>query len=116
MHAGKLSHGILKPRAISIDNIVGKLFFCLFEELNLLGKFPLHLTQLSLALGGPLLHLGHLGLDLLYLLLQINHFVKERQDLRLRLKRLLRLLEEKPLGFLLRLSKARQLPVQSIFA
>jgi len=78
MHAGKLSYGILKPRAISIVDVVGELFFCLLKEFELLSKLPLHLAQLDLGLSDPLLQLGHLGLRLLDLLLQVNHLVAER--------------------------------------
>ena len=78
MHAGKLNHGILKPLAISIGSVVGELFFCFLEKLDLLSKLPLHLAQLDITLGGPLLQLGHPGLRLIYLLLQFNHFVAER--------------------------------------
>jgi len=75
MHAGNLSHGIFEPSTISIGSVVGELFFGFLEELDLLGKLPLHLAKLNLTLGGPFLQLGHLGLHLLDLLLQINHFV-----------------------------------------
>ena len=78
MHAGNLNHGILKPRAISVGDVVGELFFCLLEEFNLLAKLPLHLVQLDLALSGSLLQLDHLGLCLLDLLLQADHLVAER--------------------------------------
>jgi len=78
MHTGNLSHGIFEPSTIGIDNIVGEFLFCLLEELDFLGKLPLHLAQLDLTLSGPLLQLGHPGLRLFYLLLQINHFVAER--------------------------------------
>lgn len=105
MHAGKMSHGILKPLAISVDGIVGELFLCLLEELNLLSQLPLHLPQLDLTLGGSLLQLAHFSLCLLDLLLQVDHLIAERQDLRLKLKGLLRLLKEKPLDLLLRLTK-----------
>ena len=55
MHAGKLSHGILKPLAISVSGVVGELFLCLLEEFNILSQLPFHLPQLNFALGGPLL-------------------------------------------------------------
>ena len=78
MHAGNLSNGILEPSPIRIGNVIGKLRFGLFEELNLLSKFTHHAAKLNLLLGGPLLKFGHLGLCLLYLLLQVNYFVAER--------------------------------------
>ena len=78
MHAGKVNHGILKPLAISIGNVVGELFFCFLEKLDLLSKLPLHLAQLDLTLDGPFLQLDHFCLHILDLLLEVDHLIAER--------------------------------------
>ena len=78
MHAGNWSHGIFEPNTIGIGNVVGELIFGLLEELDLLGKLPLHLAKLNLTLSDPLLQLGHFSMRLFYLLLQINHFLEEK--------------------------------------
>jgi len=43
MHTDKLSHGILEPLAISINNVIVEFLFRLLEELNLLSQLPFHL-------------------------------------------------------------------------
>jgi len=52
MHAGKLSHGILEPLVISINDVIVEFLFGLLEELDLLSQLPFHLPQLDFVLGG----------------------------------------------------------------
>ena len=93
MHAGNLGHGVLKPRSISINIVIGELLLSLVEELVLAGYLSHQLAKLYLLLSRPLLESGHLSLRLLSFFLQVNNLFSEIQDLSMGAQRLLGLLK-----------------------
>jgi len=72
VRAGNLSKGVLEPRGICINIVLGQLTLSLIEFLGLLKELGLYMTQLNFLIGGPFFKPRHLGLSCLSRLFQLD--------------------------------------------